>query len=236
VYTRLGYFDLPLQRNVLIRRTRPLLGPRLGTGAAARVATRAGDLAATAQRRLLGLVRWGRAGSLRLERREAFPAELEPRLRERAAPFSLHRSAAWLDWVLGESFADGHRRGLYLVVDAGGEPVGYFLLKARVYSGVTKWNLRGVNLGSLVDWQIFEPRAVRLEHLVLLALEALDEWDVDGVEVCVSDADQVHLRRFGFLPAGAQHVLLRGGALDGPTARDSRAWSLRPGEGDHVFS
>ena len=239
VYERLGYFDLPLRRSVLIRRTRSLVEPRLGTGPPARAATRAGDLAATAQRRLLGLVRRGRAGSLRLERRDAFPAELEPRLRESAAPFSLHRSAAWLDWVLGESFTDEHRRGLYLVVDAAGEPVAYFLLKARVYSGVTKWNLEGFDLGSLVDWRIFEPRAVKLEHLVLLALEALDEWDVDGVEVCVSEADPVHLRRYGFLPSGAQHVLLRaaeGSPLDGPAARDPRAWSVRPGEGDHVFS
>ena len=42
VYERLGYFDLPLRRQVLIRRTGPLIEPRLGTGALGRTASRGG--------------------------------------------------------------------------------------------------------------------------------------------------------------------------------------------------
>ena len=42
LYARLGYFDLSLQRHVLIRRTGPLLEPRLGTGALGRTASRGG--------------------------------------------------------------------------------------------------------------------------------------------------------------------------------------------------
>ena len=239
LYSRLGYFDLSLRRHVLLRRTGPLLEPRLGTGALGRTATAAGDVVAGGHRRLLGSARRRRAGSLTLERRDAFPPELEPRLRERPAPFSMHRSAAWLDWVVRESFTEEQRRALYLVATPAGEPVAYILLKARVYSSVTKWNLERFNLGSLVDWRIFDPAAVSLEQLVLLALEALEEWDVAGFEVCVPEHEPARLRRLGFLPAGAQHVFVRGvegSALARPQAREARAWWLRPGEGDHVFS
>ena len=239
LYSRLGYLDLSLQRHVLLRRTGPLLEPRLGTGALGRTATAAGDVVAKSHGRLLELTRRRRAGSLTLEQRDTFPPELEPRLAERPAPFSMHRSAAWLDWVLRESFTDEQRRGLYLVTTSAGEPVAYILLKARVYSSVTKWNLERFHLGSLVDWRIFDSSAVRLEQLVLLAVEALEEWDVAGVEVCVPEHEPARLGRLGFLPAGAQHVFVRGvegSALARPQAREARAWWLRPGEGDHVFS
>jgi len=145
----------------------------------------------------------------------------------------MHRSAAWLDWVVRESFgAKGHRRALYLVTDRAGEVVAYILVKARDYSGVTRWQLRNLRLGSLVDWGIFDPGAVRLEDLVLLAVEALDDWDLHAFEACVP---QGRLWRLGFVPVGAQHVMVR--AADGSAlARDPRAWAIRPGEGDHAFS
>jgi len=152
----------------------------------------------------------------------------------------LHRSAAWVEWVLRERFSEAHRRALHLVTTPAGEPVAYLLLKARAYSSVTRWNLERFTLGSLIDWRIFEPTAVSPEQLTLLALDALDEWKVEGVEVCVPpDGRPARLRRLGFLPAGEQHVFLRGregSALAGPAAREARAWWLRPGEGDHAFS
>jgi GNAT superfamily N-acetyltransferase len=239
LYSRLGYLDLALRRHVLLRRTGPLLEPRLGNGALGRSATAAGDAVAGGHGRLLELARRRRAGSLALEQRDVFPRELEPRLREGPAPFSMHRSAAWVDWVLRESFTDEQRRALYLVTTGGGEPVAYMLVKARVYSSVTRWNLENFHLGSLVDWRIFEPAVVGLEQLVLLALEALAAWNVAGVEVCVPEHEPDRLRRLGFLPAGAQHVFVRGSegsALARPQAREARAWWLRPAEGDHVFS
>ena len=240
VYERLGYFDLPLRRHVLIRRTGSLVEPRLGTGSLGRTAAAAGDFVAGGHRRLLGLASRARGGGLGLEQRETFPAELEPRLLEQIAPFSMRRSAAWIDWVVRESFTDDHRRALYVVTTSGGEPVAYVVLKARVYSSVTKWNLERFNLGSVVDWRIFEPNAVGLEQLILLTLDVFDDWGVAGVEVCVSpESEPVRLRRLGFLPAGAQHLVLRGAegsALAQPEARAPRSWSVRPGEGDHAFS
>ena len=237
LYARLGYFDLPLRRHVLLRRTASLLEPRLGSGVVGRSATAVGDAVTGGHRWLLGLVR---TGSLSLEPRDAFPPELEPRLRELPAPFSMHRSAAWVDWVLRERFSQPHRRALHLVTTPAGEPVAYLLLKARAYSSVTRWNLERFTLGSLIDWRIFEPTAVSPEQLTLLALDALDEWKVEGVEVCVPpDGRPARLRRLGFLPGGEQHVFLRGregSALAGPAAREARAWWLRPGEGDHAFS
>jgi hypothetical protein len=241
VYARLGYLELSLRRHILVRRTGPLVERWLGHVPGRRVVAAAGDALAASQRGALELVRRTRAGELGLEHAAAFPPELEPRLLDQPAPYSMHRSAAWLDWVVRESFgAEGHRRALYLVTDRAGDVVGYFVVKARDYSGVTKWKLSNLRLGSLVDWRIFDPGAVRLDHLVLLAIEALEEWDVHAVEVCVPrDAEPGRLRRFGFVPAGAQHLMVsavEGSPLSTPPARDPGSWLVRPGEGDHAFS
>jgi GNAT superfamily N-acetyltransferase len=238
LYSRLGYVDLPLQRHVLVRRTGPVARRWLGTGKLAGAASAAGDLAAGGHRRVLSLA--ARRTKLELEPHETFPPELEPRLRERAEPFRMHRSAAWIDWALRQRFADEPgRRQAFHVVTRGGEPVAYLLLKARVYSGVTKWQFERLDLASLVDWQIFDPREVGLEQLALLALRAVEAWDVEALEVCVPPRTQARLGRLGFVRAGPQHLLLlgaEGSPLARPEARDPAAWSLRPAEGDHVFS
>jgi len=232
IYLRRGYFDLPLRRHILLRRTRPLADRWLGNQRLARAASALGDAGARGGRALLGVAGPGVADA-RLEPCETFPSELEPRLRERSAPFAMHRSAAWLDWVVGASFGyPSQRRALYLVRSARGEALGYLLVKARVYSGVTRWQVENLHLGSLVDWQIFEPSMLSFEQLVLLATEALEEWRVDAVEACAPPAEQARFGRLGFVPVGVQHLMLKGEGL----ARDAAQWSLRPGEGDHAFS
>ena len=60
-----------------------------------------------------------------------------------------------------------------------------------------------LHLGSLVDWCIFEPAAVRLRAAVLLALDALADWEVAAMEVCLPPDARCALRRFGFFPAGS---------------------------------
>jgi GNAT superfamily N-acetyltransferase len=222
LYVRLGYLDLPLRRHVLLRRPwRLLRGLRSGRAAVGR-----------GRRGLLAAVRKARARGLRLEACTAFPSELEPRLREGRAPFAMHRSAAWFDWVVRESFGyETQRRALYLV-RRGDETLGYLLLKARVYSQVTRWSFERLHLGSLADWRIFEPAALGFGQLVLLAAEELDEWGVDAVEACVPATEDARLGRLGFVPVGSQHVVVRGEPFSG----DASAWTVRPAEGDYVFS
>jgi GNAT superfamily N-acetyltransferase len=240
IYARRGYFDLPLRRHVLVRRTTPLAEGWLGKGRIAGAAGTLGDTALRAQRAASGARSTGQRG-VQLELRDAFPGELEPRLHERRGPFAMHRSAAWVDWILRESFGDpSHRRGLYLARSAGGEVLGYALLKARLYSGVTRWRLENLRLGSLVDWQIFEPASLSFQQLLRLVIEALEEWKVDAVEACLPPGyERGRLRRLGFFTLGVQHLVLRGwagSALAGGDAQDPARWSVRPGEGDHAFS
>lgn len=229
LYRKLGYVDLELRRHVRVRRIAPLVVPRLGARAGGAVAA-AGDLPLRAQRSLLAVG----GGSAEAKPVAAFPPELEPRLADRA-PYAPHRSAAWLDWVVRESFyGDDHRRELRLILSPGGDVLGYFVVKARRYSGVTRWRVENLHLGSLVDWRVFEPHALSFDQLVRLATEALEGWGVDAVEVCLPPGERARLLRLGFVPAGAQHIEWRRRREELP--RDPSAWTLRPGEGDHAFS
>jgi predicted N-acetyltransferase YhbS len=234
LYRQFGYVDLELRRHVLVKRLRPLVEPRLGATAGGAIAS-VGELALRAQHALFGVAGGAHAGALEATPATAFPPELEPQLAVERAPYAPHRSAAWLDWIVRESFYGvDHRRELRLVQSAGGDVLGYLLVKARRYSGVTRWQVENLYLGSLVDWQVFEPRALSFEQLVRLAVEALDGWGVDAIEVCLPPEERARLLRLGFVPAGAQHVVCRGQGQDLPS--DPAAWTLRPGEGDHAFS
>ena len=72
-------------------------------------------------------------------------------------------------------YAEGHRRELRLVVGSTGDVLGYFLVKARRYSDVTRWRVEDLHLGSLIDWRVFEPSALSFEDLVPLATEVLGD-------------------------------------------------------------
>jgi hypothetical protein len=230
LYRRLGYLDLALQRHVLIRDVTPLVRRRLGTGRAAAAAAATGNLAARAQRGIMIGPRTRRS-RVTAERRDSFPPELEP---EPLPPYATCRPPAWIDWVVHESFhEEGHERALYLVAGEGGEVLGYFVVKTRRYSGVTRWRVENLLLGSLVDWRIFDPSSLRLDDVVLLALDALGT--VDAFEVCVPPGERARLGRLGFVRAGAQHLMVKRGD-GGELASDPKQWTIRPGDGDHVFS
>jgi GNAT superfamily N-acetyltransferase len=239
LYAKLGFVEFAMPRHVLVARSKPLFETRLGR--AAGVTAAVVDHVAAAQKELLLLKRRRRSRALTLEDCDAFPLELEARLREHEASFAPHRSAAWLTWVARHSFGDPtYRRRLFLV-HGGSEAVGYFVVKARTYTGgVTRWNLDRLDLASLVDWRIFEPDAIHFDELVLLAVEATADWGMDALEVCVPpDSEPARTGRLGFLPAGANHFIVKsdpGSALSADGSRQAHAWLLRPGEGDCVFS
>ena len=221
---RLGYFDLPLRRQRADQAHGRWSSRGWGRGAPGAGGRRGRRPAATGQRSLLGAGDAARPRrSLRLERRDAFPAELEPRLRASAAPFSLHRSAAWLDWVVAREL---HRRAPPWALPGHRRPrasrSAYFLLKARVYSGVTQVEPRALRPRLARRLARSSSRsALSLEQLVLLALEALEEWGVDGVEVCAARG-RAGAAAAARLPAGgraARRAARRGGKRARPAAR-----------------
>lgn len=240
LYSKLGYTAIALPRYVLVRRTGPLLERWLGHGIGQRAAAFVADGAVASHQRLLRAARKRAARSLTSEAVDAWPHGLGLGRYDRDA-FAFHRSPAWLDWLVRESFLEpgDHRRGLYVVRDAAGTAVAYFLVKSRVYSGVTEWGFDRLDLGSLVDWGGLVPAAVRFDQLALLAIEALSAWDVGAIEVCVPpDVTASRLRRLGLVRVRAQHVMVRDTSGD-PRLQgsgDASRWRVRPGEGDYAFS
>src|SRR5207249_1375221 len=155
-------------------------------------------------------------------------------------PVAMHRSKAWFDWVLHETFFDdGHRRELFLVRDRHEEVVAYFLVKARRYETASHHGFRNMYLGSLHDWLAFDQDTVDLPQLILLAIQTLMRWSVDAVEICLPPDAQLDLRRWGLVPVGEMHVVVKGSPtsqLARPELQRNGLWRVRPGEGDYVFS
>jgi hypothetical protein len=239
LYKSLRYLDFPRRRYVLVRRSRPIVNRYLGSGLYATAAAALVDIGLAPHRGLLDA--WGRLRTrgLRSDRVTEFPPELEPYLKEHAAPVAMHRSKAWFDWVLRHSFYEGHRRELFLVRDERDEIVAYFLVKARRYERASHHDFPNMYLGSLHDWLVFDPEVVDLSELLLLATRTLLQWKVDAVEICLPDDVRLDLRRWGLVRAGSMHVVVKGSPKSILAQRELQRpalWRVRPGEGDYIFS
>jgi GNAT superfamily N-acetyltransferase len=239
LYTKLRWLELLLRRYVAVLRSRSLAERYLPTWAVP--GARAADAALAAHRALAAAPRRRRLRGRVCEQVEQLPADLDEAVGQSDEPAAFHRSSAWLDWIVRNSFeADPKdRRALFLVGDGSGRPVAYFLATSRFYERASRRELPNLLLGSLQDWAILDPQALGVEQIVLLALRELEGWGVDAVEVCLADRDRVPgLWRWGFRRVEDLPILIRAGAgspLRDPLFASPAAWRLRAGEGDYAL-
>jgi hypothetical protein len=241
LYRSLRWFDIPLTRYVLMRRSRSVVERYVRPPMLARMATVAADAALVAHRAIFAAYRELRHRGLVAKRFESFPPELAALVRRRAPPIVGHRSPAWIDWLLRSSFEENveFRRGLFLVFTRSGLLGGYFIVKSRLYESATQSEFKNLHLGSLQDWMIFDSKTLGLDDLILLATHQLAAWDVDAIEVCLQVPAGSHLRRWGFVHVGEMHHFVHASPaslLGRPEFATQEVWGLRPGEGESFFS
>jgi hypothetical protein len=242
VFTGLKWRDFALPRYVALRRSRAVVERFLGSGPAGRAAATVADAGLFAQRAYLAALRRVRASGLSCEPVARMGAELDDALARPDRPVAAHRSSAWVNWLLGNSFhAESQaQRGLFYILDRHERVAAYFVVKCRFYEEASQQGFRNVLLGSLQDWLVLDRARVDLSHVLLFAFERLSAWDVDAIEVCVPDDEAgTPLARLGFVRVGELHVFVQAAGanpLASPAYRDAAAWRLRPAEGDNFFS
>jgi len=241
LYQNLKWASLPLERHILVARSRAVVERYLGHWAGARLLATSADaalrvyrLVALARRRLMNR-------RLLVERLESAPAEWDEQFAHRTQPIATHRSAAWLNWLLTGAFVDDprNRHSLFVVRDRNGRVVAYFLNKLRFHETATHRGFKDVLLGSPQDWTLFDPAAISPGELLLLAVKELLDEGADAVDYCDSDpAPRGMLRLLGFKRLGTMHMMVRpapGGALAQAPYQDLRNWWIRPADGDNFF-
>ncbi|MFO0827688.1 MAG: hypothetical protein U0572_06010 [Phycisphaerales bacterium] len=244
LYEKLKFADFAMPRLILMRRSRSVLEKKLGTGGLSRVASMLVDAGLACQRALLAAMRTASAGGVSVEPVSRVPEALDVQLARGEEPVKVWRSAAWLNWMLEHSFDDPppeqpeFRREACLLRRRG-EIVGYFVTKSRFYPVASASGYRDVLLGSLQDWQLFEP-VMDERAIALLALDRLSRVGVDAMEVCLPPGPSVAaLRRLGFVRLGDFHAMFKASPaspLSAPELMRGDAWRLRPGDGDNLFA
>lgn len=257
LYQKLKWNDIPLQRWILLRRSRSIVRRYVGSGAAGAAARVAVDLGLAGHRVYAAARRVARTLGLEARRVERMPGELAAALDEadarRGGVARGARSVEWFNWLLAHRFggdetgvagvaggrASRHERALYLVHVRGvPRPVGYFFLKVKFYPVATHRRFPDLTLASLADVGVFDPSVFSLEAATHMAFLEAGELGADALEVC----DAVGARRgfykgLGFLPAGQMHLVIRG-APGTPLAdarwKDPAAWDFRLGDGENV--
>ncbi len=236
LFEKLGWRDFPMQRYLAVRHSRSVVQARLGAGAKARIVIcgldaglflHQGFLRLAAKLRTLGL----HCQPLNLND-PMMVAELDAAFCALPDTPRFHRSAKWVRWVVEQSLSTDPRnhRVAFAITASDGRLVGYFLIRDRFFETATHRGFKNLTLGSLIDWSVFDPARVRLEQIILLANRALAQRGVDAVEICLPDEpDRPNLRRWGLVPVGDLHLLLK-------MQRSGEAhWTVRPADGDNAF-
>lgn len=173
------------------------------------------------------------------------PASIDPHMRQDAARLQPHRSAAWINWLLGNHFNElsvgsiRSRSSFFLIEDRTGQALGYFVIKVRGYRSTPRHRLEQVGVAYLADWMIFDKRAISERDLFLQAIERMCGEDVDMLFVYPSGRVLAALLvGLGFFPYSRLVYGFAPGSSDwkGLDHRRRSNWRLRPSEADNHFN
>ena len=244
LYAKLKWAEVPLQRWVMLRKSRSVVRRYLGSGPLGGIARTGVDAALVFHRGYVGARRLSAAGGLSAERVERMPESFDSLLAPADDRARGERSAEWINWNLSHSFGGSegrHERALYLVKPRGSDDVlGYFLLKVKFYPLATHRGFPDLTLATLADSRVFDRARCSDEALTLLSFVAAGELGADALEVCDPPGVRAGFyKSLGFLPAGTMRLFFRAVApspLADPRWKDPANWDIRFGDGENIAS
>jgi hypothetical protein len=241
IYRKRGWNEIAMPRFILLCRSRSVVQKYLGDAFGPRAVAKLIDGALAGQRMLLRPYVRRQTRGLIVEEVDSAPSRLDPLLVRRTERVVSHRSAAWINWLLG-AVDPAHRENqrLFLVSTSGREPVGYFLIRRQFHAVTGSYGFPNVCLGSLKDWCVLDPAATDTVRIMLLALRELMGWGVDAAEICVrSDDEGRALRRLGLARLGDLHLVFSappGNPLEDARLHRSERWWVTAAEGDNFYN
>ncbi|MDB5321130.1 MAG: hypothetical protein JWN40_2761 [Phycisphaerales bacterium] len=239
LYQKLKWRDFAMPRYILLRRSRAIVERYVKARMLVPPLRVLADAALAVQRSLSAVVRAVRTAGLRVEPMSRATPELDEALGSGQRGIATHRSAAFINWLLDNSFESDprNRKGLFYVRARDGRLLAYFIAKSRFYETATHRGFKNLQLGSLQDFRIFEPGIISPQTLILLSVREISNWNPDAIEICLPpDCRDVPLRRWGFVPAGSLHLLVKCGRNDRLATAPESDWTIRPSDGDNFFS
>lgn len=262
LYEKLAFAKIPLDRHILLRRSRSIARRYLGDGMTGRAASLVGDAG------LLGLrgvnAARGFLSGTRLRRVPVMPDEFDATLRagvcnggvqqqpggsadEPTTSIRCGRSVEWINWLLANSFGSGpeqashrHERALFLLENRGRTPLGYILMKVRFHAKATHREFPDLTLATLADWGSFDGQMDLTPAITSAAIQAAAQLDADALEICSRPGESTAkmLRRFGFARAGIMNAMVKAtseSALAPLPYTAPMNWTLRYGDGENVL-
>ena len=165
--------------------------------------------------------------------------ELDALLARQGAPVVTHRSAASVNHALHSAAQDDTREfRLYVVRDGSGAPVGYFILKRKV-PPLLSGRFKGVQLGAMQDWRIFDEDKVDVVSMALAATAEFFAWGGDAfMAVLPGDENGRVMRRLGYGSSDPLYTLFHAdpsSPLAGDEFKQQRAWRFTAAEADGLF-
>ena len=239
----LRWREFSMNRYIFLRRSRSVVERYFGRIPGKWPTSKILDAGLLGLRLNMGIRRAAGVRGLVLERREVATEELDAQITLcRRGRAHMHRSSAWLNWLLQHPPSDDPRnkQELYRIYGPDDSLAAYFLVKVRFYPVATHRKFRNLTIGSLQDWGIFDSQAVSFRGIVLKAVGVLVRHGVDAVEVCVPMAgDSRYLRGLGFVRVGELNFMFKASAESPLAAKEfhgREVWDVRPADGDNYFT
>ena len=239
LYAKLGWSTLPMQRYVLLRRSRSVLEKLLHPHMAM-VAKPFVDSALWCYGQVIKVILKLRGQGYHTKQVDALPPDLERHFHNTQKPVVCFRSTGWVNHTLAAfPHSEEDRQELRLVLDRSGQVVGYFAVTIRLHESASATGFRNLRLGSVKDWMSFDAERIDDASIVLLAVGSLLDQKIDAIEVCAPDsAVGSKLRQLGVVRRGELLMIYKASSsnpLANPSYADSTKWWFRPGDGDNFF-
>lgn len=242
ILKRLGAHIFLLPRMILLRHSFSVIESKLGAGPA-RVFATVADVAFRLQqcwlrRKRRAILRRG----LDVRELDVVPGAVEEIIAADGARFRECHTAEWFNWIKDNNLVDDPRcrKRFYMVHDASGRPVGFFMTRQRFYEQASHRGFKNLTMGSVLEWGTADNAVLTDNELCLMALMSFSSA-VDAVELCCCNEEMAAwFKKKGLVRVGDGNVVIRYrpeselAAIDG--IGDAWNWRLRPAMGDNGLS
>lgn len=235
LYKVMKYTIFDLQKMLLVRDTKPLLGKMGINGFAQKVF---GSLANGGLKCYSAICSFR---SLFLGRKyEIKPVTVVPVWVDELTLKDGHKYSEvhdhrWLQWNLNNSFRNGERdKQSFYIITKEGKRMGFVMTKERFREEVQ--GMKNVLIGSIVEWGSVDESELCEADIYRLALKSFSS-DVDIAEIATNNTKTLKsLKRIGFIRHGNARIAIKDKTKELSDITDVTQWRLRYGYADVILN
>lgn len=143
----------------------------------------------------------------------------------------------WMQWCIdnGSANYDIIPNYFYAIYDDKEQPIGFFLIKERVYS-IPSRNITRTSFGTIMEWGTINENLLSEYEITKIATSFFRD-DIDAIQLATSNVSVIKkMKKFGFLHHGFHHIVYKNLTGKYNDSKNPDNWRLRFGYSDTIIN